>query len=1218
MPHSPHNTHPSADSLRTYLASVLPSSRLTNASVDAAYEPLLLLQTTHALAAFAFSNGDMRETYDALYGSFKKYYAEMRGQWDALDLAFVFCVHPDVPNLDRFCSSVETDVYFCRKFVVPLAPPLSSSLARLPFLPLTPLKGQSLRPPSAQTFLQQCGVPAVLAKFLVVQRERSPEGIVEDCTSGNFGEPRELTPAANAPVAQSERSAESVRLETVTIKNFRAYRKPKTFAFGAAVTVLYGPNGFGKTSFFDAVDFAVTGEIGRIKSSGDAHFRKIAQHLDSKSEESAVSLSFSCNGAVRKVKRDVSNRKQALLDGRPTDRKTVLSELTGGDIPATDRVENFVSLFRATHLFNQEQPELTKDFQDDCRLPSEIVARMLAFEDYANAVSKAAKVRGVLQSVIDSANTEIKELSEQIADERKELDRLGQTAKAHTNVQALDTEIESLRRTLGAAGITVAPQEPDVASVRGWRASLEARIGECQSRSSRLSTLAKETAGLPRTRSDVASLQQQLVEKERALDTAEKARIAPQETLQLADQRVAQMNARCVETQTRVDILEWVRATKPVYAQLLERQRTTVDETNRATDTLAQNRTAEEKAASDLGAQENLATQAVEKLKTKRAELAAVQSLNASITSWQVNRARLPAVVESEQAAVKSLESLRVEARDLTPQLAAVAAEEARISRQVAEFDKSQSELKNLLSQLLSHVSTGICPLCGEDHGSTDELVRRIQNRVAADAASGARADLNGARERIKQLDERIADNKQKQQATDTQLVDLKKERARLDIEIAQFASSAATLGIILEGGLTPLEQLQARNNQVQQEIGELNQQVKETGVAVEAARTVLANAKALAVAKATDITGRKAELTRLQEQASKLRNDPRLTQFSLDVSDEQLAELDRLNREQLSGFKAEIVKAQTEATQKELEVNALRQESTSLNAQLPTLRTQLAGLQKTVTQITARLEESKLPSDATEGMLLSLIAEESRAQAQFLALRDSVSNLELAVDAATTSAALTQLLQNVRNKEKAVTAAALLRDQHLPWLKYFEELSRLVSSQQNDATANFTREYGPRTSVIQRRLRSVYGFDEIEIQSHESTISVRVKRHGEVLRPTDYFSQSQQQTLFLGLFLTAYISQTWSAFSSVFLDDPVTHFDDLNTFAFLDLIVGLLESDRGKLQFIISTCDEKLLQLAQQKFRHMGKSAKFYRFSAIGAEGPDVREIAPAQELEA
>ena len=31
-----------------------------------------------------------------------------------------------------------------------------------------------------------------------------------------------------------------------------------------------------------------------------------------------------------------------------------------------------------------------KDFQDDCQLSAEIVSRMLAFKDYANAVIKAA------------------------------------------------------------------------------------------------------------------------------------------------------------------------------------------------------------------------------------------------------------------------------------------------------------------------------------------------------------------------------------------------------------------------------------------------------------------------------------------------------------------------------------------------------------------------------------------------------------------------------------------------------------------------------------------------------------------------------------------------------------------------------------------------------------------------------------------------------------
>lgn len=126
MPSSPRDPSSMAEGLRAYLHGALPNSQLTSAAVDAEQQPLMLLQTTHVMAAFAFSNGDMGKSYEALYRSFKNYYAEQHGKWDALDLAFVFCVRPNIPNLDRFCSNIETDVYFCRKFVVPLAEPLVS------------------------------------------------------------------------------------------------------------------------------------------------------------------------------------------------------------------------------------------------------------------------------------------------------------------------------------------------------------------------------------------------------------------------------------------------------------------------------------------------------------------------------------------------------------------------------------------------------------------------------------------------------------------------------------------------------------------------------------------------------------------------------------------------------------------------------------------------------------------------------------------------------------------------------------------------------------------------------------------------------------------------------------------------------------------------------------------------------------------------------------
>ena len=55
------------------------------------------------------------------------------------------------------------------------------------------------------------------------------------------------------------------------------------------------------------------------------------------------------------------------------------------------------------------------------------------------------------------------------------------------------------------------------------------------------------------------------------------------------------------------------------------------------------------------------------------------------------------------------------------------------------------------------------------------------------------------------------------------------------------------------------------------------------------------------------------------------------------------------------------------------------------------------------------------------------------------------VAAIELGIDTATTAAALTRLRQNVINKERAVATAAGKREQHRPWLKYFNALSGLV-----------------------------------------------------------------------------------------------------------------------------------------------------------------------------
>ena len=1210
MPNSPHNSGVSPEGLRTYLEGVLPNSHLSIKPVNSGHQPLVLLQTDHVMAGFAFSNGDMKKSYEVLYQTFKTQFTEERGIWDELDLAFVFCVQPGKTNLDQFCSNVETDVYFCRKFVIPLFPPLSASLARLPFLPLTPLEGKTFRPASAQTFLHQCGVPTVLAKYIVIQRERGPERIVEDCISGEFGQAKELTPVANAPVAPMEGITESVRLESVTIKNFRAYRKRQTFPLGSDVTILYGPNGFGKTSFFDAIDFAVTGGIGRIASS-DAHFTKVAQHLDSGSEESTVSLGFTCRGATRNIARNVKTRKDANLDGHQADRKTILAELTGRDIPAADRVENFVDLFRATHLFNQESQELTKDFSEDCCLPAEIVSRMLAFQDYANALNKADKVREVLDAALVAANKEIGELGEQISDQKKELQRLGQNVGTTASAGTIPKEFESFQHRATTLGLDIGLGQPDAAALRELRASIQARHGESQNRSRQLSNVIKDVGRLPKLRADVAALQGQLVQKETALTANEEKRVANESANQTHDGHISAIKGKLDEEQKRGPLFDWFRSTKPKYAGLLQQRKKFTSELSQIVTGIAELRASEEIASGEVRAGEARLAQIGENLKAARAKLSAVQQMLDSTTLWQANKARVKTIEQTEPSLQRSLEKARSEEKEISPQLLSLKTDEERLARQIAEVDKNQSEIKGLLSRLQGHIQTGVCPLCGHDHSSKGELIQRIQSQLERDAASTSRSELANVREKSRNLAEKLAEIKKAQQAVEAQIRSLSTERRSLQANTEKFVDSLAEIGIVAGPSESEtIQALNARSQKIQGDTNELNRQLKQITEATEAARKKSDASKTSLTTRVNEETQKKAAVARNDEELELIQSDPRWGQIALETEDQSVAEEERLSQDRLNALKAELAEAQGDSVKMKEELGRVRQESVSLKNQIQALRTEIGTHQKSSTQITAALQQANLALEISEEGLLALIAEETRKQAELVSLRESASNLELVLDAVTTAAALTSLLENTRGKERALEIATGKRRQYQPWLGYFEKVLHLLSSQQSEAIATFTKEYGPRTSVIQRRLRSVYGFDDIEIQSSDSTIRVRVKRHGEELRPTDYFSQSQLQTLLLGLFLTACISQTWSGFSPVFMDDPVTHFDDLNTYAFLDLIVGLLESEVGKRQFIISTCDERLLQLARQKFRHLGERAIFYRFDAIGSDGPVVERI--------
>ena len=223
-----------------------------------------------------------------------------------------------------------------------------------------------------------------------------------------------------------------------------------------------------------------------------------------------------------------------------------------------------------------------------------------------------------------------------------------------------------------------------------------------------------------------------------------------------------------------------------------------------------------------------------------------------------------------------------------------------------------------------------------------------------------------------------------------------------------------------------------------------------------------------------------------------------------------------------------------------------------------------------------------------------------------FEQLRNEITDFEITLDAVETSASLARLQHEAGSIETKLTTLDIESQKIGNWLSYFDLICKELEIIQHEALTIYTEKYGPLASIIQRRLRPVYGFGKLSLNPKRGGIVVSVEREKEgYLFPNYYFSESQMQILMLSIFLSAALTQNWSSFAPILLDDPVDHFDDLNSYSFLDLIKGLITDPEGGPQFIISTCEAQLFQLMRQKFAKMDANVIYYEFKSIGEKGP-------------
>ena len=113
--------------------------------------------------------------------------------------------------------------------------------------------------------------------------------------------------------------------------------------------------------------------------------------------------------------------------------------------------------------------------------------------------------------------------------------------------------------------------------------------------------------------------------------------------------------------------------------------------------------------------------------------------------------------------------------------------------------------------------------------------------------------------------------------------------------------------------------------------------------------------------------------------------------------------------------------------------------------------------------------------------------------------------------------------------------------------------------------------------------------------------LHIYVEKGKNVRSPVIYLSSAQVNVISLCIFLARAMKTTEkNEIETIFLDDPIQNMDSINILSFIDLLRNLINEKVNK-QLIISTHDENLFKLLQMKLSSDYFPTKFFRLKSFG-----------------
>ncbi|PIC87425.1 hypothetical protein CSV72_05510 [Sporosarcina sp. P20a] len=209
-----------------------------------------------------------------------------------------------------------------------------------------------------------------------------------------------------------------MRLKKLVVNNFRNYIGEVSFNLSKDIIILYGDNGNGKSSFFDAIEWCITGEISRFSLAKNEYKSVVANSSISIGKECSVAIYF--DDYVLK-KSFLKNSPDSYSQTFTTLYTSELSKLTSGEDKVNQKMGEIISknvngkwdnkILSQAYILSQTQITnfITKDTPKD-RYNS--LASIMGFEKINNLKNNLSGTAEILLNKVNTIREEVDKIRE--------------------------------------------------------------------------------------------------------------------------------------------------------------------------------------------------------------------------------------------------------------------------------------------------------------------------------------------------------------------------------------------------------------------------------------------------------------------------------------------------------------------------------------------------------------------------------------------------------------------------------------------------------------------------------------------------------------------------------------------------------------------------------------------------------------------------------------